>query len=101
MYNSIIVMKKGEDAMKIIRNALVVVLASLVLTGCGAYGEPLLLSAFYDRNDPCQGITEQRARELNRPAGYRAPEWCGAARPTQAYIRDFRTNGIVATVNTR
>lgn len=33
---------------------LTLLLATLTLTGCGTYGEPLLLSYIYDRADSCQ-----------------------------------------------
>ena len=41
------------------------VILTITLTGCAGY---------WDRNDPCQ----TRA-ELNRPAGYQKPSWCGAS----------------------
>ena len=41
---------------------------AVILTGCGTYGEPLMLARFYDRQDPCQ--------LQNNGGNY--PSFCGA-----------------------
>lgn len=56
---------------------LAMILAALVLTGCGTYGEPLLLSRIYDRADPCQS--------QNAVDG-KTPNWCGASGNQNLYI---------------
>ena len=67
--------------------ALLIILTTLLLTGCGAYGEPLWLARIADANDPCQ-IKYQ---------GYRPPSFCGAASGPTLYTRDYRTGRIVYT----
>lgn len=47
---------------------IIVLVMALTVTGCGTYGEPLILSSFYDRQDPCQ---------LKNNQG-RYPRFCGA-----------------------
>jgi hypothetical protein len=61
----------------------IAVLTTLTLTGCGAYGEPLLLARMFDSNDPCQ-----RNPSIS---------FCGAASGPVVYKRDFRTGNITAT----
>lgn len=56
-------------------------LATLTLTGCGTYGEPLLLAAMYDRSDTCQN--------RNWPNG-QEPQYCGGAK---GYSRGVYVNG--------
>lgn len=56
---------------------------TLVLTGCGAYGEPLWLARIADAQDPCQ-----------RP---NKPSFCGAASGKTVYQRDWRTGNITST----
>jgi predicted small lipoprotein YifL len=46
-------------------NKILLLMLSLTLTGCGTYGEPLLLARMYDSADPCQRATK--------------PTFCGAA----------------------
>ena len=46
------------------------ILATLALTGCGTYGEPLLLARMYDNADVCQ--------TRNWPNGVE-PRFCGGA----------------------
>lgn len=48
--------------------SLVTVALTVMLTACGAYGEPIFLARMYDANDPCQ------VKNNN----YKFPEWCGA-----------------------
>ena len=52
------------------------------LVGCGTYGEPLLLSALFDSQDPCQ--------TRNRGPNYQQPSYCGAAN-YRTYI--YNNNG--------
>ena len=40
-----------------------------ILTGCGTYGEPLILAAWYDSRDPCQSQNYKTA----------PPSFCGAS----------------------
>jgi hypothetical protein len=47
---------------------LIVTLLTINLTGCG------VIAKIYDRADDCQ-----TRPELNRPQGYKAPDWCGAS----------------------
>lgn len=56
---------------------------TLVLTGCGAYGEPLLLAKMFDEADPCQ----------KNPYLH----FCGAASGSTFYQRNYRTNRITST----
>jgi hypothetical protein len=42
---------------------------AVILTGCGTYGEPLLLARMYDAQDPCQFKNN----------GGKIPSWCGAS----------------------
>lgn len=60
-----------------------------LLTGCGYGGEPLLLGAFFDSQDPCQ----TRGR-----TNYQKPQFCGAASGGTAYVRDFRTGRVTHTI---
>lgn len=60
-----------------------------LLTGCGYGGQPLLLGAWYNANDPCQS--------QGRP-GFQAPAFCGAAQGRTLYVRDFRTGRIQSTI---
>jgi hypothetical protein len=41
---------------------------AVILSGCGTYGEPLLLARIYDAQDPCQVKNN----------GGKYPSWCGA-----------------------
>ena len=52
----------------------VILATAILLTGCGTYGEPLILSRWYDSQDPCQ---------LKNNGG-QYPSFCGATsgRPT-------------------
>jgi hypothetical protein len=52
--------------MKLLTLALV---SSLALSGCGTYGEPLILARWYDSRDPCQ----QQNWRNGAP-----PNFCGA-----------------------
>ena len=61
----------------VVMKLLVSVCLLAVLSGCGTYGEPLLLSAMFDSQDPCQS--------RNRGADYQKPNWCGAS-ANRAYI---------------
>ena len=54
---------------------------TLVLTGCGTYGEPLFLAKLYDNADRCQ-----RDPYLS---------WCGAGSGTVYTTRDYRTNRVL------
>lgn len=60
---------------------LAMILAALAVTGCGTYGEPLLLSRMYDRADPCQS--------KNWPNGIE-PRFCGGQ---SGWSRDVYVNG--------
>lgn len=42
---------------------------AVILSGCGTYGEPLLLARIYDRNDPCQ----------SQNYNIKPPSFCGAS----------------------
>ena len=66
---------------------ILIVALTLSLTGCGTYGEPLLLARMFDRNDPCQ-------REPS-------PQWCGASAGVTVYQRNYYTGGIISTYKTR
>lgn len=50
---------------------LIILLTTVLLTGCGTYGEPLFLSAMYNAGDHCQ--------RANWPNGIE-PRYCGGAR---------------------
>jgi hypothetical protein len=65
------------------------VLVLCLLTGCGYGGAPLLLGAYFDRQDPCQS--------RGRP-NYQYPAFCGAAAGPVAYVRDYRTGRVVQTI---
>jgi uncharacterized protein YceK len=55
------------------------------LTGCAGVAQ------FYDQQDPCQ-----TAQHLNRPQGYQAPNWCGAASGrTTIYNRQNQPVGYI------
>ena len=64
--------------------------STLALTGCGTYGEPLILSKLYTYQDPCittkySGTTpEQRASQM--------PSYCGGSSRGAGYIYD--RNGV-------
>lgn len=62
---------------------LLALLATLAVTGCGTYGEPLLLAKMFDSADPCQ---------KNPYISY-----CGAAQGPTVYQRSYRTNRIIST----
>lgn len=57
-----------------------IILSVVLLTGCGTYGEPLLLAKLYDNADRCQ-----RDPYLS---------WCGAGSGRVYTTRDYRTNRI-------
>ena len=57
-----------------------ILILSVLMTGCGTYGEPLFLSRMYDSADPCQAQNHK-----GKP-----PEWCGAS---------SRSNTVYRTVN--
>jgi len=65
---------------------LAVISVVLTLTGCGTYGEPLLLAAMFDNADHCQQQNWHRN-------GGKAPEYCGASR-NRAYIYTPQGNQI-------
>ena len=48
---------------------IMILATAFTLTGCGTYGEPLLLAAWYDSRDPCQ-----KQNYGNNPP----PNFCGA-----------------------
>jgi hypothetical protein len=50
---------------------------AIILTGCGTYGEPLLLARFYDSQDPCQ-LQNIRGTTLDEKVA-NMPSWCGAS----------------------
>jgi hypothetical protein len=58
---------------------ILIILVTLAISGCGAYGEPLLLARMADRADPCQ-------RPLNQK-----PTWCGASDGVYSVTRDWST----------
>ena len=61
---------------------------AVAVSGCGTYGEPKLLSAWYDSQDPCQ-------RKNN---GGKYPSFCGASN-NRAYIYDNTNQPIGYTTN--
>ena len=67
-------------------------LTSCILTGCGAYGEPLLLARIYDNNDPCQPQNIRGATAKERAANM--PSFCGASSNRQ-YIYTTPQNQAV------
>jgi len=76
------------------------IVISIVLTGCGTYGEPLLLAQMYDRQDPCQSRNwKENGGHMdlsNVPRGAQSgyPDFCGAGGSrTRTYIYD--ANGRV------
>ena len=68
-----------------------ILIMSVLLSGCGANGTPLLLAAIYDNADKCQQVTHQDVLNHN------VPNYCGAGSGTRYYTRDYRTNAIIAT----
>ena len=61
----------------------------LALTGCGTYGEPLILSKWYDYNDPCQSKGQ---------ANYQYPAFCGAGTASSGAVVRDRQGRITGTV---
>lgn len=66
---------------------LLALLTSLTLTGCGTYGEPLLLANIFDANDPCQRAS--------------MPSWCGAGQGVTITTLDYRTGRYISTTQVR
>lgn len=62
---------------------LIVIALVSQLTGCGAYGTPLILAAIYNNADKCQKDP--------------TIEYCGKGSGTIYYTRDYRTNAIITT----
>lgn len=60
-------------------------LVCCLLGGCGTYGEPLLLSAMYDRADKCQ---------LKNNGG-NFPSYCGAGSSGRVTVYSTPTNNPV------
>jgi hypothetical protein len=65
----------------------IALITALTLTGCGTYGEPLLLAQMFDRNDPCQRSP--------------MPQWCGASAGVTVYERNYYTGRIISTYKTK
>jgi hypothetical protein len=59
---------------------IVILAVTALLTGCGTYGEPLLLARLYDNADRCQQNPYL--------------SWCGAGSGKVYTTRDYRTNRI-------
>lgn len=70
-------------------------LLTLILTGCGTYGEPLIISKVFYSYDPC--LTTNYVGNTPDERAKQVPNFCGAGSGTKYYTRDYRTNAIVAT----
>ena len=57
------------------------VIVTLMLTGCGTYGEPLILARWYDSRDPCQQQNYGKNPQ---------PSFCGAS---QGRVYIYPKNG--------
>lgn len=58
------------------------ILTSCILTGCGAYGEPLFLAKVYDATDSCQSQNWHQGQP---------PRYCGAG-SNRTYIYSTTKN---------
>lgn len=68
----------------------------ILLTGCGTYGEPLLLSSYYRWKDPC--ITTQYPGDTPEARAKHVPEYCGGSRrgPGYIYTRDGQWQAYIS-----
>lgn len=69
----------------------------MMLTACSTTFDAV--ATFYDRQDPCQTgqFSEQERQRLNRPEGYKRPDWCGATMGrTYIYNSQGQRQGYIA-----
>lgn len=65
---------------------LIAISTVILLTGCGTYGEPLMLSSYYRAKDPC--ITTHYKGDSPEARASQVPSWCGGSRRGPGYVYD-------------
>ena len=77
--------KIGKEKMK----KIALVFSAVMLTGCGTYGEPILLARMFDAQDSCQS--------RGRP-NYQRPDFCGAGTAYSGAVIRTKDGKIIGTV---